>query len=336
MKPKEDIRLYRPVLAEAGRFAWRHKNLWIFGLFAAFIMSGGVYDVVARSWSGALAKKTALALPYEFSVPDLEAVLRAGAGNVTLALPPALWLALIVAAFLLAAGIWLAVTAQGALVWSARIWKTRAPTVKSSWRAGLAHFWPILAVDAASKLLIFLVVAATALPAGKLLLAHVSTQAFGIYLAAFLVAIPLALTIMLLAIFTVAGIVIHEEGLMRSVRRAWQTFRAHWIVSLEMAAIVLLIDFLVALGMVFVFFLLAVPFTLALGAVKLYGSAAAFAVVITLAVVVVLGAVAVIGSALTTFRYAAWTRLYLRLESPGVSAKIIRVARATARWVHSR
>src|SRR3989338_4394715 len=49
MPAKKSTMLYRPFLREAWRLTWERKSLWIFGIFAALISTGGVVDVVWRA-----------------------------------------------------------------------------------------------------------------------------------------------------------------------------------------------------------------------------------------------------------------------------------------------
>jgi len=49
MPAKKSTTLYRPFLREAFAITWKRKSLWIFGIFAALISTGGVVDVVWRS-----------------------------------------------------------------------------------------------------------------------------------------------------------------------------------------------------------------------------------------------------------------------------------------------
>ncbi|MFH1404991.1 MAG: hypothetical protein ABIH21_02740 [Patescibacteria group bacterium] len=42
--------LYRPLIRDAWSLVWHNKRLWVFGFFAALISTGGVFDVVFRTF----------------------------------------------------------------------------------------------------------------------------------------------------------------------------------------------------------------------------------------------------------------------------------------------
>src|SRR3989338_3617616 len=44
---KKSTMLYRPFLCEAWLLTWQRKSLWIFGILAALISTGGVIDTVS-------------------------------------------------------------------------------------------------------------------------------------------------------------------------------------------------------------------------------------------------------------------------------------------------
>ena len=44
---KNSTAIYRTLLREAWRLTWQRKTLWFFGIFAAIISTGGVFDVAA-------------------------------------------------------------------------------------------------------------------------------------------------------------------------------------------------------------------------------------------------------------------------------------------------
>lgn len=334
IKPKEDTSLYRPVLAEAWQFARRNKKIWIFGLCASFAASGGIYDIVLRSWNDAFGRRLAATLPSDAVIPAFRDMATAALARAQ-GLPPALIVALLVALLVVAFVVWIAVTSQGAVIFAVRGDRKKSSDPRAAFHAGLRHFWPVLLVDLGVKLLLALFVMINSYPAERLI-TNPSAQNAGIYVVTFLIAIPLSLVTLLLSVYTMTAIVVRGEGVVDALRSALRTFSRHWIVSLEMAAVLLVIDVLVALGVLLLFLLLSVPFAFMIGSVQLYGSSVGFWLVIILVGVVAAAVMFVLGSLLTTFRYAAWTRLYLRLEERGAVAKIVRFLSAIPRWFHAK
>lgn len=46
---KNSTAIYRTLLREAWRLTWQRKTLWIFGVFAAIVSTGGVFDVATTA-----------------------------------------------------------------------------------------------------------------------------------------------------------------------------------------------------------------------------------------------------------------------------------------------
>ncbi|MDG1949564.1 MAG: hypothetical protein P8J32_01925, partial [bacterium] len=49
MRKRKSTSLYRNFLSDAWRLTWERKSLWIFGIFAGVISTGGVVDIALRS-----------------------------------------------------------------------------------------------------------------------------------------------------------------------------------------------------------------------------------------------------------------------------------------------
>jgi len=101
---------------------------------------------------------------------------------------------------------------------------------------------------------------------------------------------------------------------------AGRLFRDNWLVSVEMAVIIFLIDFL-ASGVVLVILSLFFLPLLLLGLILQLNWL--IILIMLLAIVVIV----VFGSALATFQTASWTVLFLRLKERGVLAKLERLFR---------
>lgn len=333
MKHKEETTLYRPVLAEAWQMAWRQKLLWIYGFFATVTVSGGVYDIILRGWDNALGAEIRRRLPADIVIEPFKNLVATTLTENIRSLPPAVVGAALLALLLLAAIVWISVTSQGALIAGAATFRKRLVDLKTLFHAGLKHFWPVLAADVVGRVLIGLLVLIPAWSVGRLL-TDPTGQNVAVYIIAFLVAIPLSLLVTMLTIYTATAVVVHGDGLTAAFQTAWRTFARHWLVSLEMAGILFVIDAAAALVVALV--------SIILGAAFLFLAQAATTVGSTLAVTaagILIGAILIVflvvfGAALTTFRYGCWTRLYLRLEERGGLAKILRFLRAIPEWLH--
>ena len=326
--------LYRHVIADAWRLSWRHKFLWIYGFFASVLASGGVYDVIYRGWNDATVRRIFRTLP-DASLPSIPAALNSAWKTSGLAFPP-LWAiaALAVAIIVGAALLWASVISQGALISAGgALRRGKTPDSRDVFRAGLARFWPVLGINFLSRFLSAVALFLTALPVGALLLEQ-SPRAAILYIISFLAFVPFALIVALLTFFALAAVVVEKLPFLRALTSAWATFSRHWLVSLEMAFVILAIDILMAVAVVIGLFVLILPFAFLLLMVQLVGTKVSLLLVLVLAAIALLSFIIAAGSFTSTFRYAAWTALYLRLEERGGTPKIIRLIRAIPHYLH--
>lgn len=326
--------LYRHVITDAWRLAWRHKFLWVYGFFASILASGGIYDVIYRGYNDATVRRILLSGSGP-TFPNIPEALRAAYQSSGLAFPP-VWMIVALALAIVAGAsiIWVSAISQGALVAAGKSLSSgKAPDSSEVFRAGLTNFWPVLGVNFLSRLLSYLALFLTALPVGRLLVEE-SPRAALLYIISFLAFVPLALVFSLLSIFAVAAIVIRRLPFFRGLAAAWATFSRHWLVALEMAFVLLAVDLVLALGVVLGLFVLMIPFTLLFLMVKLAGTEVSFILVAVLGAIAFLSYIIAAGSFTAVFRYAAWTSLYLRLEERGGVSKIVRVLRAIPHYLH--
>lgn len=327
--------LYRHVIADAWKLSWRHKFLWVYGFFAAFLATGGIYDVVIRGWNDATVRRIFRSLPRADAIPSIPEILSGGiTSDGLLSLPFWAYAAFAVIGIVAAALLWASVISQGALVAAGSEMRSgRAPGHQTVFRAGLSRFWPVLGVNFFSRLVVAGTLFVTALPVGRLLLEQ-SPRAAILYILSFLVFVPVALIISLLTMFSIAAIVVRKESFMRGVGIAWATFSRHWLVALEMAFVLLALDILFAAGVFVGLFVLVLPFAFLLLMVQLAGTQVSLAIVLALAAIAFLIFIIAAAGWMTTFRYAAWTMLYLRLEERGGASKIVRIFRAIPHYLH--
>ena len=333
MPTKDSTTLYRHVLGDAWRFVTREPRFWVYGFFASFILTGGIYDVAARAWGARVAALVAARLPADFVFPNLRDIAAAASTSLPERLPLALLVALLIALVLVVLVSWLGVVSQGALLSAAAAPGRRSGNLKAAFHAGLHTFWPLLAVDVLSRILLMLIVGLISWPAISVASGG-GSGAVAFYLVAFLVGVPLALATLILAFFVMAHVVARDRNLVSALRNAWLTLTRHWLISLEAAALLLAVDAITAIVLAVIILTVSIVFTILLQAAALYGTGAAAVFVTALSGALLLAIIIVLGSALTAFRYALWVRLYARLGERGPVAKIIRLLRAVPSWFH--
>lgn len=320
--------LYRKILKQALKLTWENKYLWFFGLFAAFLGNGGDYQILA----GLLGTEAARNLNFGdliatnvFSGQSIEALKRLML-EAPLSFAVTLFIGLAVLALVVFV-VWLVIVSQSALVNnSAGLIAGKKTSFEEGVVVGGKNFWPVFALNIAAKILIALCLYLITLPVvlsyGRInpVLANL------FYLIFFLILVPLALAISFIIKYAIAFKVIKGKNIGEAIQRGWELFVDNWLVSIEMAVALFLINFLFGLAVILLVLILAVPF-LFLGLVLYYlTSFIGFWLVISLALLLFLAIVIVSGSILATFQVSAWTGLFVELTGKGGVSKIVRVA----------
>jgi hypothetical protein len=318
--------LYRPIFKQALEITWRNKFLWVFGFFAAFLSSGGVYDVIIKNWNTVTARTIELKSLLSLATPASFEYIHKTSGEIVGKLNIyGFAAALIIALFVMIAFCVLAVIAQGGIIHAiSEISAGKKTTWKKSFDMGLHHIFQILGVNISAKILIFFLLLSIGLPAA-VLFPESSTWSGITFFAIFLVSIPLTLIVLFTMIYSVAGMVIQKHSLFESIKEALKLLREHWIVSLEMALFLLFFSLIfgivVSIGLVFV----ATPFLLLGAALNLLIGSTGTAIAFTAAIVFFIALVAVLGSGFISFQLGCWALLYNQLANQGGVSKIIRI-----------
>ena len=319
--------LYRPILRAALSLTTRHKTLWLLGFLAAFLGLGGEYEFIfsqfnnvsSGEWNGLNSFLQFAGASSQDVVTALAAVAKDLSVGAILGL--AIFLGFL---FILGA---LVIISQGALV-AGIAQASQAGRVKLSAAlyTGYISFWSLLAIIISTRLLAVFVLAVVGLPLISLfLLLDESFASPGAALIFFILGLPLFILFSLVAKFALAYRVVEGERWRSALTKAFVLFADHWLVTIELALIVFIINILTALAFIFVAALLSIPFIL-LGIVMADLSyVIVLKLLITAALVLFLFILLVLGSALSCFQNSVWTLLFLKIKDKPRAAKLLRL-----------
>jgi len=320
---------HRTVLKQAWAVTWKHKYLWFLGLFASLVVGGG-------SWEYQVITQNLGQNPIEGSYFRLGSILTIGdiLKNFCLGLvnlfQQDVWMILnalsilLVTAILIMFFVWLAITSQAALVGSlkkilAAKKKPENLSIHDSLSEGYRHFWPVLGLNVFIKILIYFVVFIVGLPLLFMTVSNASVL-FVVYIIIFVIFIPLAMSLSLLVKYAIAYKVIENKSFVASLEKGIKLFQNNWLVSLEMAVILFLFNFLFSGLALIILALFLLPLFLLGLMLNLFWLVI---LILFLAIVVI----AIFGSVLTTFQTASWTNLFLHLREGNGLAKLERLFR---------
>jgi hypothetical protein len=306
---------YRSIFRKAFKITWNNKYLWFFGLFASVIGIGAEYQIFVNAMTPA---------QYAFwrQLSDT-GIFNGFFHNLALiwAVNPWFFFNLLMVLIAGAVIIWAAIVSQAALVQaSEKIIDKQEGSLKSTLVNGLKigkkKFWPVFSLNLIIKVVVTMLVCLVSLP---LLSAGESHNLDALYIILFLTLVPAALVFSLMMKYAIAFIVIKHQKIWTALQNAWQLLKDNWMVSLEMAFMLFLIDFL------FAFVLLCVLVFLFIVITNIFSLALIFISAIALIIGIIIA-----GSALTTFQIAAWTDLFLKLRRGSASSKLQRLVTPAA------
>jgi hypothetical protein len=320
---------YRSLLKQAWEITWKHKYLWFFGLFASLVAGGGSweYQLLTQNVNQGLVDGSYFRLSSILVLGELAK--NFGLGLIDLFQSDFLIIlnglsVIIITAAILAFFIWLAISSQAALVDNIKKIadkkkKALGLSIRSGLTAGNNYFWPLLGLNIIIKVLVAAAFFLVSLPLLFMVMSDTPTLAV-IYTILFVIFVPVAVSLSLMIKYAIGYNVLDNKSFTASLQFAHRLFKKNWLVSVEMAVIIFLINFL-ASGIVLVALSLFLLPLLLLGLIMQLNWLAVLIMFLAITIIIVFG------SALTTFQTSSWTILFLKLKEGGAAAKLERIFR---------
>ncbi|NQV90093.1 hypothetical protein HQ487_01650 [Candidatus Uhrbacteria bacterium] len=325
MSRKKSTTLYRPFLRDACRLTWQRKSLWIFGIFAALISTGGVVDMVWQSLQKVQRAESLLHslmnhsfIGYDIAASYMAQLNTLGSQRTSL---------IVIAATL--AGVALlviSILSQGALILGIRSKKPEDPYILRNNAA--SRFWPLFLVGTLNKILTGIFMLLMTLP--LLLISVSSAPAYGaLFFVLLVIFIAASIILNIIYIFTLIDIMESDVPVLQAIHTSIRLFLKQWIAAFEYGALL----FLLVIGgtCLFVLFLalLLVPYSILFSVIILSGSSALFLTFNILSIFVLIAFVLMFGGACVTFQYSAWYNFYThglhKTHGKKVFSKLIRL-----------
>lgn len=316
---------YRTLFRDALLITWKHKILWLFGLFSSLTVLGQTGQLDALF--SASDRLTSIAQ----ITSTLSGALRSGRLGAFLINILHSSQALMTAGLLLviATGIaWLMVVSQGAILSSIeKIARKEKFTFEDSLKVGRTHFWPLFAITILVQVFTVTLLILVGLPyMGTTFGERVGIDVI-FALLFFMIYIPGSIIVSLVGTYAYLGVIMNKKARVgESIADAVRTFKNNWLVSLEMA--ILLLAAAVAAGL-----LLVVGLTLIIALFELFSFVGdkmfgnpGFITARTLEILSVTALLFLFVSVLSTFNASVWTLLWLSIRKGSVTAKIVRMS----------
>ncbi|MFH1946540.1 MAG: hypothetical protein ABIJ23_00050 [Candidatus Magasanikbacteria bacterium] len=315
--------LYQQAIVHSWKLAWEHKILWVFGLFAVFLGQMGILDLLGKVVMSASNSPLHIALSEWFLV--LKNVIFEFK-SLSLSLDIWIWffsLGVVILGFGLFL-VFVSVISQGALIKAAAVSvkHKKLPNAGEEWHVGVNHFWPLFFVNLGKKI-VFCILSLFVSWLAFLTVINFNLLWGLLFLFGFILATLIGMIASFLSIYVAGYIVVEKFNFEKACVSAWKLFLGHWLVSMEVGLIVLLLNLLVGL-IVFIFVMILVIPTLASGLLVAasYNPVLWFVSLLFRVGVPVL-LIMVVGSIFTVFNTSVWTCLFMAMHKVGLKSRIL-------------
>lgn len=323
--------VYKQILKNSWQLTKRNRWLWFFGLFAALLGNGGIFNL--------LIKNVTSVQDQGGIITDLSTMFKQGAtgaladsaaevlANLNIVSILSLLLIALFGLFLL----WLATVTQAGLIsGSFRLYKQQPTDLRESWERGLGKFWPVLGLNISTQVVTSLLLIVLGVPFALLYITTDNIIWQWVFLViSYMIFVPLAIIIASIIQFAVMYVVLKNESFWMSIKEGWKLFKKNWIVSIEMALILFVINILAGFALIIASTFLMLPFML-LGFIAVYlGLSGLFNLAFVLGIIVLICAVSLFGAGFAVFQITSWVILFSKITESSVMPKILRLA---AEW----
>lgn len=320
--------MHEPTYREAMQTAWqittKHKFLFIFGLFALFVGQLGLLDLVMKI--GMVGSDSAT-LPLWAMLPAL-----GGVGTVSIAgftfhtWVLVAWLAAIMIGFGLLLT-FVSVATHGALIHATGQYVNHPKqhvSIDDAWHTGVGHFWKLFGIVLIKKVVLGLLAFITGMA-----ILNAVTYASGVdallFIVLFVLALIVGLVVSFVAVYAAGYVVLEEYSVLEAIAAAWELFREHWLVSVEIGITVLVLNVVAAVLAIASLSLLFIPTILLWGvASSIASSLIIFQIGSFLAVGLFIFVIATIGAGMTVFTTALWMDLFQHMHRRGLVSRVVK------------
>ena len=312
--------LYRTIIAKAWEITKRYKFLWLFGFFATLLGNAAEYKSLFKQIENIKNNSDALLnIGYQIT---LWGKIAQSLQNVPLINALAIILTLLFVILIAIIFIWLIIVSQTALIQSASLAENdKKVSFKESFLSSVRYFWPVFGMNLLAKLIIFLLLSLLFTPLLVILIAQGAKISMFLTLVMVVIFVPIAIIIGFVAKYAVAYIVLQKKKFWEALADGWKLFIQNWLISLEMALIVFVVNAALAFILILISVILVSPFML-LGLIS--GSSQVLYIIMGGAIAIIAIIFMFSAAIFSTWQNTAWTLLFIKLEKGGVFPKIVR------------
>jgi len=306
--PKKSTALYRTLIRDAWKLTLERKALWIFGIFAALVSTGGVIDVALASIkkvrsAGSLIEQlfSSSFIGYDLFAQYIRQLYLIGPERTS-------WLISVFTLCAIALFV-MAIVSQAALILGAK--SKHTPDPYHIRKEALCHFWDLFLIAVLTKLMNGILIMLMTLP---LVLLYIQTTQYNawIFFLIMILFLPAIIIVNIIAMLALIDVVHKGHGALHAIEYALRLFQKQWLATLEFGILLFLLVFGAGLLFIGLLTLFTIPYSILYTVALVSGSINLFLITNVLAALAILFAILIFGGAAVTFQYTAWYQFYKR------------------------
>ncbi|MCK5416790.1 hypothetical protein KAI92_05185 [Candidatus Parcubacteria bacterium] len=311
------MKLYQNILLESLKLTWKNKYLWFFGLFTSLFFGGGI-SVLFTYLSG--RSDTFVSIVASSGIFNIFKVGRAFIEQPLVAtLVLIFWLFIILLAVFL---IWLSNVSRIAIVNGVFLDRSNEKgNINKGVLTGMKYFWPVFLLSIFLSIITYSSSCLTNSLIGLVEDGAIPGTAFSV---PFVLLVILVVILSFVVKYAIAYVVLKKQKIQEAINNAWKLFLANWLISLEMAFLLFLVNIFTASAL---FVIGGTLITSVLFFVNLIGSVSIVLsfwlyVVATLLIIIF---TAICLAVILTFQFVVWTNLFIELTTKGATSRLIEI-----------
>jgi len=314
---------YKNVLRDAWQFTKRNRFMWWFGFFAALLGgNGGEWELLIRNFADFKAERgllfgfTSESLSESWDTWQLvftDYGVWAWVGAISI---------IIIALFL----IYVIMVSQAGLVYDiGKKLPRRALIFDNVFQVGREYVRPTFWLNVISKAVTVGLFVLIALPFIYALGDDPDEGLRAILdITNFVVMVPIAIIVSFLLKYALAFVVLKKQSIGQAIRHAWKLFISNWVITLEMAFLIFILNSLVGIASVAVIMIFGLPVLFLSSFLVSAGFVTAVWILLFVAAFVFMMVLFVAGSAFSTFQWAVWVHLFNALTTQERESIVLR------------
>ncbi|MDP3900443.1 MAG: hypothetical protein Q8Q23_05170 [bacterium] len=302
---------FKKIILDTVEMIIHHKYLLFFGLFAAFLTGGGGVryqissDEFMVNWQH--LQSTGV---LDFSIFS-KIVNLAQADPLALALQLVILLAVAALAIFM---FWLAIVSQGSLIYStAKFGDKKEISFDEALMAGKRHFWPVCFFRIAEKIIAMALLSFILISWFSVLAASDQTGQQLLYFFTSIIVLAVVVVITIGIRYAISYQVLESLSFAESLQSGFSLLRRNFMVTVEAAALILLLTAIMAFVMLMVVAGIAIPFVFLLYIFYLLAFKAGLVFVMTAGIVTLVLLMAIIGGIFGAVTEIYWTLIFMRV-----------------------